>query len=176
MPMTEALRELEERGEPVLVVDFDNLSCVEATVSNVSEWGCRLNGDQVTELRKNIGIRLPGQIRLMKAQVTAVKKGSASVVLPKVEAKVSDKRRERRNTVKIPVVISDRGGVTEIKGTIIDAGPNGCKILAKDLTSLPEEVMLTLKQFDKPVHGEFAWRSDTAAGLRLVWEEGGMIG
>ncbi|MBO0343617.1 PilZ domain-containing protein [Roseibium limicola] len=174
MPSIEALHEREQSGEPVLVVDFDNLCCVEATVENVSEWGCRLSGPDMGELRKNIGIRVPGILRLIRGQVTAVKGELASIIFPKIEEKLSDKRRERRNTVKIPVTISDREGVTEIKGTIIDAGPNGCKVLAKDLTSLPEEVVLHIKKFEKPVLGEFAWRNSTSAGLRLVWEDGEM--
>lgn len=177
MPHIEALREQEQIGEAVIVVDLENLSCVEATVSNVSEWGCCLTGQHVNELRKNIGIRTANQIKLVRGQVTAVKGTEASIVFPKDKAEVHDKRRERRNTVKIPVIICDRGGVTEIKGTIIDAGPNGCKIVAKDLSSLPEEVMLKISKFEKPVNGEFAWRNEHGAGVRLVWEDAGeMVG
>lgn len=176
MPAMEALRQQEESQVPVLVVDFDNLSCVEAKIGNVSEWGCRLTGEHVNELHKNIGIRVSDQMKLIKAQITAVKGQEASVILPRVESKMTDKRRERRNNVKIPVIISDRGGTTEIKGTIIDAGPNGCKILAKDLASLPEEIVLKISKFERPVQGEFAWRNETSAGLRLVWEDGEMIG
>lgn len=159
-----------DASEAVLVIDFDNLACINATVSNVSEWGCRLISEDVAELHKNIGIRVGETGKLTKGQVTAVKGEEASVVFPRTDAKVQDKRRERRNTVSIPVKVTDREGGVEITGTIVDAGPNGCRISAKGLEDLPEEVLLTIKKFDKPVLGEFAWRTKTSAGLRLHWD------
>jgi hypothetical protein len=159
-----------DASEAVLVIDFDNLACINATVSNVSEWGCRLLSKEVGELRKNIGIRVGETGKLTKGQVTAVKGSEASVVFPRSDAKVQDKRRERRNRVSIPVTVTDKDGGSEIAGTIVDAGPNGCRISAKGLEALPEEVLLTIKKFDKPVLGEFAWRNKTSAGLRLYWD------
>lgn len=165
------IQDQEDVKEEVLVIDFDNLACIKATASNVSEWGCKLIADDVNELRKNIGIRVGNTGKLTKAQVTAVKGNEAVVVFPQGETgTVQDKRRERRNKVSIPVKIADKDGITEISGTIVDAGQNGCRVTAKGLKSLPEEVMLTIKKFDKPVLGEFVWRNDNSAGLRLVWE------
>lgn len=156
--------------EDVLVVDLDNLNCIKAIVSNVSEWGCRLESEHVNELHKNVGIRVGEGNKLVKAQIMSVKKNEASVIFPKAEAKVHDKRRERRHNVSIPVTITDKEEITEISGTIVDAGQNGCKVLAKGLKSLPEEVLLTIKKFEKPVAGEFVWRNENSAGLRLVWD------
>lgn len=165
------LQDQEDVTEEVLVIDFDNLACIKAIVSNVSEWGCKLIADDVNELRKNIGIRVGNTGKLTKAQVTAVKGNEAAVVFPRADTgTVQDKRRERRNKVSIPVKIADKEGITEISGTIVDAGQNGCRVTAKGLKSLPDEVMLTIKKFDKPVLGEFVWRNDSSAGLRLVWD------
>ncbi len=160
----------DDKSENVLVIDFDNLTCIKAVVSNVSEWGCRLSSQDVGELHKNIGIRVGENGNLTKAQITAVKGTNASVVFPKNDGKITDKRRERRNTVSIPVTIADKDGKSEITGTIVDAGPNGCRIVANGLGEFPDEVMLNIKKFGKPVLAEFAWRREGAAGLRLHWD------
>lgn len=156
--------------EEVLVVDFDNLTVINGIVSNVSEWGCRLTSPDIQDLYKSIGIRPNGARKLAKAQVTSVKGDDAAVVFSKAEQSVSDKRREKRNNVQIPVKISDLEGITEITGVIVDAGNNGCRIAAKGLPSLPEEVVLEMKQFERPVIGEFAWRNESSGGLRLLWD------
>jgi hypothetical protein len=177
--MSHGLEHLQDQADAsaeVLVIDFDNLTCVKAVVSNVSQWGCRLTSDEIYEIRKNIGIRLNENSKLVKATVTAVKGQDASVVFPKQEAKIQDKRRERRNKVSIPVKISDREGITEISGTVTDAGQNGCRVNAKGLSSLPEEVTLNMRSFDKPVLGEFVWRNETSAGVRLIWDQPDAIG
>ena len=156
--------------EEVLVVDFDNLSVINAVASNISEWGFRLTSPDIVELYKNIGVRPKDASKLVKAHVTSVKGNDAAVVFAKSENSVSDKRREKRNNVSIPVTIADFDGITEISGTIVDAGKNGCRITARGLTALPEEVLLTMKKFERPVVAEFAWRNDTSAGMRLLWD------
>lgn len=157
--------------EEVLVVDFDNLSVINAVVSNVSQWGCKLTSVDVSELYKSIGVRPKDAGKLVKAHVTSVKGHDAAVVFTKNDEKsVADKRREKRSNVSLPVKIADLEGITEITGTIVDAGNNGCRIVAKGLTALPEEVLLTMKQFERPVVAEFAWRNDSSAGLRLRWD------
>ncbi|WP_417670766.1 PilZ domain-containing protein [Roseibium sp.] len=160
----------------VLVIDFDTLSCLKAVASNVSEWGCSLTCDDANELRKNIGIRIDENSQLTRATVTGVKGNVASVIFPKHEEQVHDKRRERRNQVDIPVKISDREGVTELTVTIVDAGKNGCRVKGKGLKTLPEEVVLHLKNFERPVLGEFAWRNEAAAGIRLIWDMPDAVG
>ncbi|MCV0425085.1 MAG: PilZ domain-containing protein [Roseibium sp.] len=158
-----------EAEENVLVVDFDNLSAINAVLSNVSEWGCRLTSATIKDLYKTIGIKGLNADKLVKAQVTSVKGNDAAVVFVRNETAVTDKRRETRNSVKIPVKIADLEGITEISGTIVDAGNNGCRVKAQGLTALPDEVLLTMKKFNKPVVAEFAWRNETSAGLRLLW-------
>lgn len=163
------LQDEPDAEEEVVVVDFDNMAVIHATVSNVSEWGCRLVSVDIARLYKNIGIWPKEADTLVKAHVTSVKANDAAVVFAKTEKSVSDKRREKRNNVSIPVKIADLDGITEITGTIIDAGKNGCRVLAKGLAALPEEVLLTMNKFDKPVVAEFAWRNESSAGLRLLW-------
>lgn len=163
------LQDQPDAEEEVVIVDFDNLAVIHATVSNVSEWGCRLVSVDIARLYKNIAIWPKDADTLVKAHVTSVKGQDAAVVFAKNEKSVSDKRREKRNNVSIPVKIADLDGITEIAGTIIDAGKNGCRIAAKGLTALPEEVVLTMNKFDRPVVAEFAWRNETSAGLRLLW-------
>ncbi|MBO6510363.1 MAG: PilZ domain-containing protein [Roseibium sp.] len=155
--------------EPVLVVDLDNLAVIDAVLCNVNEWGCGIKSADAKDLYKNIGIRTEGARKLIKAQITSVKGENAAVVFLKAEASVADKRREKRNDVSLPVKISDLEGLTEITGKIVDAGKNGCRIKAEGLTSLPEEVVLTMNKVQRPVIAEFAWRNETFAGLRLLW-------
>lgn len=169
-PALTHLQENPEASEDVQVVDFDTLAIIEAVITNVNEWGCKVTSDHVEDLYKNIGIRFSGARKLSKAQVTSVKGNDASVVFVSSESKVSDKRREKRNDVKIPVKIADLEGITEIEGTIVDAAKNGCKVKANGLTALPEEVLLTMNKFNKPVVAEFAWRNDKSAGMRLLWD------
>ncbi|WP_422037859.1 PilZ domain-containing protein [Roseibium sp.] len=169
-PALTHLQENPEASENVQVVDFDTLAIIEAVITNVNEWGCKVTSDHVEDLYKNIGIRFSGARKLSKAQVTSVKGNDASVVFVTSESKVSDKRREKRNDVKIPVKIADLEGITEIEGTIVDAAKNGCKVKANGLTALPEEVLLTMNKFNKPVVAEFAWRNDKSAGMRLLWD------
>ncbi|MEM5581967.1 MULTISPECIES: PilZ domain-containing protein [unclassified Roseibium] len=156
--------------EDVLIVDFDTMSVIDAVISNVNEWGCRIASAEIKELYKNIGIRAQGSNKLVKALVTSAKKDFAVVVFAKSEQTVSDKRREKRNNVNIAAKLSDLEGITEITGTIVDAGNNGCRIMADGMTALPEEVVLTMKKFDRPVIAEFAWRNEASAGLRLLWD------
>ncbi|MEP1932946.1 MAG: PilZ domain-containing protein [Roseibium sp.] len=155
--------------EEVLIVDFDNLSVINGVISNVSDWGCKVTSVDAKELFKNIGIQPKGGPKLVKANVTSVKGNEAAVIFSKNEQANSNKRREKRNNVSIPVKLADLDGITEITGTVIDAGRNGCRILAKGLAALPEEVVLTIKTFDNPVVAEFAWRNETSAGMRLLW-------
>lgn len=164
------LQDKQDAMEEVLVIDFDNLVCIPAVVSNVSEWGCRLTSAQIGELYKNIGIRIGEDGKLTKAQVASVKGQDAAIVFPKSGAKAPDKRRERRHTVSIPVTITDKEETTEISGTIVDAGQNGCRVVAKGLAALPGEVLLNIKKLDRPLAGEFVWRNENAAGLRLLWD------
>lgn len=165
------LQDREDATEEVLVIDFDGLNCINAIASNVNEWGFRLTSDDIEELKNDIGIRVGDNGKLTKARVTAVRGKVAAAVFLRTDNKVVDKRRERRNPVSIPVKLADRGGITEIRGRIVDAGANGCRVSAKDLSSLPNEVILTIRKFDKPVLGEFVWRKDTSAGVRLLWDE-----
>ncbi|WP_208977895.1 hypothetical protein [Labrenzia sp. 011] len=158
------------REEEALVVDLDNLAIVNAVVSNVSEWGCRLTSVDITQLYKNIGIRVGDTGKLVKALVTSIRGNDAAVVFAKNDKMVTDKRREKRNNVSIPVKIADLEGITEISGVIVDAGKNGCRISAKGLSALPEEVVLSIGKMERPVVGEFAWRTASSAGLRLLWD------
>jgi len=164
------LQDQSDAEEEVRVVDFDTLAVISGVVSNVSEWGFRLTSPDVSRLYRNIGVQPQEGDTLVKAQVTSVKGKDAAVVFAKHEASVTNKRREKRNNVSISVKIADLDGITEITGTIVDAGKNGCRVAAKGLTAFPDEVLLTMKKFDRPVVAEFAWRNETAAGLRLLWD------
>ncbi|MEP3046072.1 MAG: PilZ domain-containing protein [Roseibium sp.] len=166
----EHLQDQPDAEEEVLIVDFDNLSVVNGVVSNVSQWGCKITSVDAKELYKNIGIQPKDGPKLFKANVTSVKGNEAAVIFTKNEQAVSNKRREKRNSVSIPVKIADLDGITEITGTVVDAGKNGCRVLGKGLAALPEEVLLTMRTFENPVVAEFAWRNETSAGLRLLWD------
>lgn len=163
------LRNQPDLREPVLVVDFDTLACIEGEMTNVSQWGCSIISPDASALHKTIGIRLGAEKQLIKARVTAVRGQNAMVVFPRQHAGGHEKRRERRNPVNIPVVLKDNKTGAEISGTIVDAGRNGCRVVGEGLMSLPDEVILEMVKFGKPMVGEFAWRNEGAAGLRLLW-------
>lgn len=164
------LRDRPEAKEDVLVVDFDTLSVIDAVVSNVGEWGCCLTAADIDELYTNIGIRTGNAGKLIKARVTSIKGRNAAVVFAKSEIAAVNKRAEGRKDISLPVKIADLDGLIEISGTIVDAGNNGCRVSAEGLSALPDEVALTIRKFDRPVLAEFAWRTDTSAGLRLLWD------
>jgi hypothetical protein len=170
MSVLKHLQDQPEAEEEVLVVDFENLSVINAVISNVSEWGARLTSPDIQELGKNIGVRPKDSGKLVKCQITSRKANDAALVFAKTSEGFADKRREKRNTVNIPVKISDFDGITEIEGTIVDAGNNGCRVIAKSLPALPEEVLLVMKKFGKPIIAEFAWRNDSSGGLRMLWD------
>ncbi|MBD1546648.1 PilZ domain-containing protein [Roseibium aggregatum] len=165
------LQDKQDTSEEVLVIDLDNLACIKAVVSNVSEWGCRLTSDHIGELHKHIGIRFSEDEKLIKAHVTSVKGNDAAILFPKGDSMGHEQRRESRHKVSIPVTISDKEDIMEIPGTIVDAGQHGCRVIAEGLQSLPDEILLNIKKFDKPIKGEFAWRNETSAGIHLLWND-----
>ncbi len=73
--------------EEVLVVDFDNLSVINAVASNVSEWGFRLTSPDIGELYKNIGIRPKDAAKLFKAHVTSATELRKSVARLSMQAR-----------------------------------------------------------------------------------------
>ena len=154
----------------VLVVDFDRLSCISAKLTNLNDWGCRLTSDNISVLHKNIGIRIGEANEFVKAQVTAVRKKDAAVVFPATNNKVTELRREKRSDVDIPVEISDKSGKLKVKGKIVNAAPNGCRVQAVGMEAFTDDdVILSLEKFEKPIIGEIAWRNKSGCGLRLIW-------
>lgn len=165
------LRKSKDDVKEVLVIDFDQLTCVPATISNMNDWGCRLTSDRISELHKNIGIRIEDAGHLVRGQITAIRKKDAAVVFPDTNNSVADLRREKRSTVDIPVKISNKAGSIKLSGKIVDAAPNGCRIQASGMDEFPDdEVLLGIPQFDKPILGEVVWTNKTGCGLRLIWD------
>lgn len=162
----------------VVVFDAERMVCINAVLSNVNKWGGRLTSDDANELRKTVGLRFSEDIRLIKATVTGVHKDTASIIFASEQddATQSEKRREHRRKVSIPVKVTCRENDIQIDGTIIDAASSGCRIQALELASLPEEVLLHMSSFEEPVLAEVVWRSQSMGGFRLLWEKPETIG
>lgn len=164
------LRDRPELEEDVTAVDFDNMAVINAKVSNVSKRGCRLTSVDIRRLYKNVGIWSADANKMVKVSIISIKGLDATAVFPKTQSAFSDKRREKRNNVSMPVKIESLDGTLSMDGRIVDAGNNGVQISGKGLPGLPSEVLLTMRMFSKPVVAEFAWRNEKAAGLRLLWD------
>lgn len=158
--------------EPVIAIDLESLNCIEVTVDNRSEWGCRISSPQISNLRKNIALRLDGDVKMTKATITAVNSSDATIVFVVEEQSYEDQRAERRNAVSIPVIVSDSNDENEVEARIIDAGRNGCRLMGENMDQLPDNVILRVEKFKQPMAGEIVWRTKDMAGVRLNWAAG----
>ncbi|MTH95244.1 PilZ domain-containing protein [Roseibium sp. RKSG952] len=165
------LQDKDGARETVLVFDPEKLLCISGVLGSVSQWGGQLASGDIHMLGKTIALRIGDEPRLVKAEIMAVKKDTAAIIFTIKTQPVANKRMERRNDVSMPVSITDGSGQIEISGTIVDAGENGCRIVAEGLGSLPEHVLLNLPRFKGPLRGQFAWRTQTSGGLKLDWSE-----
>jgi len=157
---------------PVVAVDLEQLHCIEVTVDNRSEWGCRISSPDIGNLRKSIALKLDDDVKMTKATITAVNGSEATIVFAVEEKNYEDQRSERRNTVSIPVIVSDSNDANEVEARIIDAGRNGCRLMGDNMDQLPEEVILRVEKFKQPMAGQIVWRTKDMAGVRLNWTAG----
>ncbi|WP_417685323.1 PilZ domain-containing protein [Roseibium sp.] len=154
----------------VLIVDLEGLSCIEASASGFNRSGCRILTDRVGELRETIGLRVNGLEKMIRGRITSVSNGDAQVTFEFEDEKPKEKRKENRRQVRIPAQVSDRRGGIVIRCIIVDASKSGCRLDARDLDLLPDDVLLHIVGLDLPVNGRIAWRSPGCAGVELLWQ------
>lgn len=154
----------------VLAVDLDSLKCVEASASNFSDWGCCLVGEGLSVLNRNIGVKLEGADEFTRGRVTGHKPGYLTVVFRPDTRPAHEKRTERRYAVTKMAEITDLGRTSSYKCVITDASRSGCRVEGQDLERLPNDVLVYVEKFERPVRGQVAWSTSTSAGLRLYWD------
>ncbi|MBO6755317.1 MAG: PilZ domain-containing protein [Roseibium sp.] len=155
---------------PVLVVDLDQLTCIEASASNFERDRCKLLSDRVGELHEYIGLRLNGVEKMIKGRITSVSDGEADVWFEFKDAAPREKRRERRRQVSIPTVAVDAATMREWACTIVDASKSGCRLKTEYVKDLPTDITLQISGIDMPVRAEIVWRSADHAGVRMLWQ------
>lgn len=156
--------------EKVLVFDVDRLTCIEAEMSNVSQWGCRLTSASISLLGKSIGIRIGTDPHLRAATVTSITGENAAIVFSLQQDTGISRREEPRRAVSLPIVITDRDGKLRITGRIIDASKSGCRVSADGLNRLPDEVIIRVLGMPRALVGQIMRREGDEAGVRLNWE------
>ncbi|NBN78909.1 PilZ domain-containing protein [Microvirga tunisiensis] len=169
-PHAAAVPQAQPEVERVLVFDVDRLTCIEAEMSNVSQWGCRLTSDDAALLGKSIGIRVGDDPYLRAATVTSVTGTMAAVVFSAQSDAAASRRQEPRRPVSIPIVVTDREGSMRVSGRIVDASKSGCRISAPGLAKLPDEIVIRVLGMPRALVGKIMRREGDEAGVRLNWE------
>ncbi|WP_417690991.1 PilZ domain-containing protein [Roseibium sp.] len=154
----------------VLAMDLDTLKCVETTAENFSDWGCRLSGIGLGVLNRNIAVKLEGADEFQKGKVTGRKHGYITVIFRKDVHPQHEKRAERRYAVTATATVCDLSRTLSLKCVITDASRSGCRIEGEGLEALPEEVLVYVDSFERPVRGNVVWTQGSSSGLRLFWD------
>jgi hypothetical protein len=82
----------------------------------------------------------------------------------------SEKRKERRRPVSISAGVSGNNDNRVIKCKIVDASLSGCRLYCEHIELLPDSITLNIPGMDLPVPGAIVWRSDSYAGVRMMWQ------
>lgn len=155
---------------PVFVVDLETLTCIEASASNFDKAGCRILSEKVCSLREVIGLRINGLDKMLRGRITSLSSNQADVSFVFDEPTPSEKRRERRREVSIPVQVYDRARTISMHCRIIDASKSGCRLEGPCVQALPSDISLQIRGLGLPVDGRVVWCRDGHAGVELLWE------
>ncbi|MEJ8472689.1 PilZ domain-containing protein [Roseibium algae] len=176
-PTTDPSGELElEIAIPVLALDLVSLKCVQTKAVNFSDWGCKLVGEGLSVLTKNIALKLDDADEFQKGKITSHKSGYVTVVFSPEEHQAREKRSEPRFPVTVAAKVQDLGRSFELCCIVTDASRSGCRIEGEGIGHLPDDLLVYMDGFDKPVRGQVAWKTDTKAGLRLTWNGAKILG
>ena len=155
---------------PVLVVDLEGLTCIEASASDFNGSGCRILSSRIDELQEVIGLRVDGVDKMVRGQIVSILEDTAEVSFRFTEQTQREKRKEKRKSVRIPVRVCDAAGQALLSCTIVDASKSGCRLQTNDADFLPDQILLTIQGLDLPVMGRVAWRSSGFAGVQFLWQ------
>ncbi|MEP4033373.1 PilZ domain-containing protein [Roseibium polysiphoniae] len=159
-----------ENAIPVLALDLDSLKCVETKAVNFSDWGCKLVGEGLGILNKNIALKLEEEDEFQRGKVTGHKADYVTVLFQREVTPSMEKRGEPRYPVTVAARIRDLARKIEISCMITDASRSGCRVEGTDLSHLLDDLLVYVEGFERPVRGQVAWKEDLTAGLRLNWE------
>lgn len=155
---------------PVLVLDLDSMKCVFARAHNMSDWGCQIIGDDLGVLGRNLALKLDGSDEFQRGTVTGHKSGYLTLVFKHEKMPVNaEKRKEPRYPVTVSAKVCDLSQNQTWTCVITDASQSGCRIEGQGFDTLPVELLVFMDRFEKPVRGQVAWKTETAAGMRLNW-------
>ncbi len=169
-----ALQELMVAGSrtdaaPALVVDLDELSCVEAKVYGLTEKGCTVVCEQVHLLKDEIGLRLKDVETMLRGKIISHSGNEAQISFSSNTSEPVEKRREVRRRVLITAVVCSRVGRETLRCHIVDASKSGCRLESDQLHKLPDEIEISVPKLDMPLVGTIVWRSGDYAGVSLNW-------
>lgn len=157
----------------VLVLDFETLDCEEAIATNISGSGCRVLSTKQSELDKLIGLRLAGVDKMIKGRIRKVKPEEIHIAFEFQDDTTREKRKERRRPVSISATVSSETGKQSLNCQIVDASLSGCRLHCEYLDLLSDTIILKIPGMDLPVRGSIMWRSDSYAGVKMLWQFSG---
>nr|WP_319386117.1 PilZ domain-containing protein [uncultured Roseibium sp.] len=168
MTDTSAVR-FAENCVAALVVDLGDMSCFEASAIDLNDTGCWIVSDKIDLLKKEVGLRLAGNNKLVRGTVTAYADNEAWVSFLADDRATAEKRREVRRSVWISTVVSGKTSPFIVKSRIIDASRSGCRLEADGLDRLPQDIEISIPGLDMPIAAKIIWRRNGQAGVRLNW-------
>jgi hypothetical protein len=152
-----------------LVVDLADMSCFEAVVYDLTEQGCWIASDKVDLLKEEVGLRIAGFNKLIRATVVAYGDQEAQLSFQFKREEPGEKREEIRRPVWITAVICGKTHPITMKCRIVDASKSGCRLEGDALERLPDDVEISIPGLDLPINGAIVWRRQGQAGVRLQW-------
>ncbi|MBA4206537.1 MAG: PilZ domain-containing protein [Polymorphum sp.] len=159
-----------QAAQTVLAIDIERLTCIPASISNLTQWGCLLSSPDITLLQKNIALRFSDEKSLRAATVTSINGNDATIVFAGVAGDAESQRKEARRAVSIQVVLTDPERTRRVTGRIVDAARSGCRVQAAGVKHLGKTIHLRVLGMPRAIVAEVMWCDDEGAGLRLNWE------
>lgn len=87
-----------------------------------------------------------------------------------MEEEIIERRAEPRKLVRLHAFVSDLEEKIEVKCMIRDVSKNGCKLVARELLDLPNNIRITPEGFEEPIRGKIIWRQEKIVGVRFIKE------
>lgn len=79
-------------------------------------------------------------------------------------------RHKRRFKVAIHAIVSDRQQQNTIRCMIRDGSISGCKIISRQVSDLPDKVLINVPNLSQSIKGRIVWRNQDSAGIEFKWE------
>lgn len=152
-----------------LVVDLADMSCLEVAVHDLNDNGCWIVSNKINLLKEQIGLRIEGSDKLLRANIVAYGDSAAEISFKVEFDEPTEKRREIRRPVWLTAVVCGRTHPVTMKCRVVDASKSGCRLEGTDLDRLPPEIEVSIPGLNLPIPGKIVWRKDNQAGVQLAW-------